>query len=151
MAADSRWRKSVGNKPDEGEIHYEFVCHHCEAAEDKGKECAIGSLFALFARVRARSPWIRPDWYDADESEMLPGIYRITKWPIYWDAILDAGLYAESFEWVLPLPQEWARDGGYAEYPCGPLCLECRGEMEAEATAVKEWHERERMLGRRRG
>ncbi len=132
---------------------YEFTCHWCEEYGEKSEECAIGSLFVLFESVRSRPPCLQkqPDWYDSTEREMRAGVYRITKWPMYWDAMLDSGLYAESFEWVLPLPEELARNGGYAGYPCGPLCPECQRKLEAEAERDKAWSQRERMIGRRRG
>jgi len=121
--------------------HFEFTCHWCEECDDKSRECAIGSLFVLFEPVSARSPlrWNGdallppPEWYDSEEWEMRPGIYRITEWPVYWDCMLDGGLYGDAFEWVRDLPDDMRANGGYADYPCGPLCRECEVKLTQQA------------------
>lgn len=111
--------------------HCEFTCHWCENYADNDQECAIGSFFAVFEPVPARGYWFEPEntcpeWFDAEEHQMLPGLYRITKHPMYGDAILDSWLEARSFEWVAELTDDMKKHGGYADYPCGPLCLECQ-------------------------
>lgn len=110
--------------------HYTYTCAWCEEYGDIDWLCRVGSLFAVFKPVGAYAPYLRPGtscpWYSFRDLVMRPGIYRIKRWPIYWDAMLDAGLYAEAFEWFSPLPAEWARRGGWAGYPCGPLCEACQ-------------------------
>lgn len=109
--------------------HYRFTCHFCQGYEDKEKECAIGTLFAIWEPTPAREPYCLdgnyPDWFDFESRMMLPGIYRITQWPMYWDGVIEAGLYASAFERVGDLTKEMQDQGGYAGYSCGPLCGDC--------------------------
>lgn len=118
---------------------FEFTCHWCQDYEAIDEECKIGSLFALFEPVPAHRPWFRyvksVPWYDYKKSQMRPGVYRILEWPIYWDAILSSGLYAESFAWFCRLPAEMAENGGYGGYPCGPLCVRCQWKLKHA-----KWH-----------
>ena len=114
------------------EEHY-FTCHNCEEDEDKAKECVIGTLFALWERVEVRCG---PDVEWIDDGEMIPGIYRIIKWPMYYDGIIEAGLYGDAFQWVSPLTEEMVRKGTYADYPCGPLCGDCQAKIEGQVTEV---------------
>ena len=107
--------------------HNYFTCHWCENYEEKELECKIGSLFAVFEPTPARNNGDALLWFDAQNHEMLPGLYRIIKWPMYGDAVLDQWLCAESFERVCDLTDEMKENGGYGEYPCGPLCRECGG------------------------
>lgn len=122
---------------------FQFICHWCENYEDKDRECAVGSLFAIFEPVPAQKP-IRfhggkavpiPVWYDENQGEMLPGIYRVTKWPMHGDDMLSGWLYADAFERIRDLTEEMQTNGGYAEYPCGPLCRECEKKLTNEPVA----------------
>jgi len=119
--------------------HYRFTCHWCEENEDKKHECTIGSLFILFKPVWAQPPFLRhslrPLWYSRREREMRPGIYRIVRYPFYWDACLDGGLYADAFEWFGPLTSGMKKNGGYADYDCGPLCRRCQRTLKHA-----KWH-----------
>ena len=107
---------------------YEYTCHWCEESEDMEHHCEVGSLFVLYESVDAQPPHSRKPWYSQKRYKMRPGIYRITRWPMYYDGIIEGGLYAWAFEWFGPLPEKWEdRSDGY--YPCGPLCRSCQRKI----------------------
>ncbi len=112
---------------------HKFTCTWCEEHEDKDLVCEVGSLFVLFEAVNTRPPLAfrrcTLPLYSFKNHLMRPGVYRIRHWPIYWDGVIECGLYADAFEWFGPLPEEWRRNGGYAGCPCGPLCLPCQWKL----------------------
>jgi len=107
------------------------TCDWCENLTDGAPEDhpAIGELMAVLEPLEGcmycgpAVPWIRGQY----RSTMMPGIYRVKKWPIYANGIIEGYLFADAFEWFAPLPKALAEhhDADY-DAPCWVLCPECQ-------------------------
>ena len=114
--------------------HFEFECQWCEESDEKDREMAIGSLCVILQPTPcdslrlygASSPhWLRIG--DDYRSHMMPGVYRVVRWPVYCSNMLSEWLYADAFEWFSPLPD--VLKGGEHWYHAGGLCRSCQWKL----------------------
>lgn len=112
--------------------HFELECQWCQCSDDKDREMAKGLLCVVLQPTpcdsyRYKTP--RPHWLRRIDNRwhMMPGVYRVVRWPVYSDNMLDAWLYADAFEWFSPLPEELQGDEHW--YHAGGLCRWCQWKL----------------------
>lgn len=96
--------------------HFEGCCDRCSEVVEK-KELAMrpGELLAF--------------WEEVDG--LKPGYYRVLRWPIYADGMIEGFVYTENLQFVRDLDQAGLNAAEDAWTPGGSLCAECRGIIEA--------------------
>lgn len=95
--------------------HFEGCCDRCSEIVEK-KELAMnpGELLAF--------------WEEVDG--LQPGYYRVLRWPIWADGMIEGFVYTENLQFVCPLDEAGIHAAEDAWTPGGSLCEECRTAIE---------------------
>lgn len=96
--------------------NFEGICDRCEEIVPK-KELKMrpGELLAF--------------WEEVDG--LQPGYYRVLRWPIYADGMIEGFVYTENLQFVCALDAQGLNAAEDAYTPGGSLCEECRKAIEA--------------------
>lgn len=97
---------------------YEGVCDRCGEIVEK-KELAMnpGELTAF--------------WEEVDG--LKPGYYRVLKWPIYMDGMIEGYVLTDNLKFVAKLDAKGKRAAKDAWTPGGRMCCACRDEIQKHA------------------
>jgi len=93
---------------------YEGQCDRCgEIVEKKELDMHPGEILAF--------------WEEVDGLE--PGYYRVLRWPIYMDGMIEGYVLKDNLEYFAPLDEKGQHAADNAWTPGGRMCRACREEI----------------------
>ena len=104
----------------------EVICDACyrDEYEDECDRC--GEIVAK-TELAMNPGELIAFWDEVDG--LKPGYYKVLRWPIYADGMIEGYVMTENLEYAEPLDKEGERAAANAYYPGGRLCCKCRVEI----------------------
>lgn len=107
----------------------EPYCERCYREECEAECDRCGNLVTK-DEVAMRPGELLAFWEKTDG--LMPGYYRVLRWPIYMDGMITGYVLPDNLQFVLPLDDKGKVAAEGAWTPGGALCVECRSEIEGK-------------------